>query len=101
MRASRFSDEQIIAMIEKYESGIPTSEICRRHGISSASFYKYRAKFGGMEVSDAKRLKELESENTKLKKLLAEQMLERAIEGATGSSPMASAMLKDVASRKW
>lgn len=101
MRPSRFSDEQIIAMIKEHESGIPTSEICRRHGISSASFYKYRAKFGGMEVSDAKRLKELESENTKLKKLLAEQMLERAIEGATGSSPMASAMLKDVASRKW
>lgn len=88
MRPSRFSGEQIIAMIKEHESGIPTTEICRKHGISSGSFYKYHAKFGGMEVSVAKRLKELESENTKLKKLLAEQMQDNA-------------MLKDVTSRKW
>lgn len=88
MRSSRFSDEQIIGMIKEQESGIPTAEVCRKHGISAASFYKYKAKFGGMDVSDARKLKALEDENAKLKKLLAEQMLDNAI-------------LKDVASRKW
>lgn len=88
MRSSRFSDEQIIGMIKEQESGIPTTEVCRKHGISTASFYKYKAKFGGMDVSDARKLKALEDENAKLKKLLAEQMLDNAI-------------LKDVASRKW
>ncbi len=88
MRRSRFDDEQIIGMIKEQEAGTPTAEVCRKHGISTASFYKYKAKFGGMEVSDARKLRALEDENAKLKKLLAEQMLDNAI-------------LKDVASRKW
>jgi len=71
MRQSRFSDEQIIGMIKEQEAGMPTAEVCRKHGISTASFYKYKAKFGGMEVSDARKLKALEDENAKLKKLLA------------------------------
>ena len=71
MRSSRFSDEQIIGMIKEQEAGVPTAELCRKHGISPASFYKYKAKFGGMEVSDARKLKALEDENAKLKKLLA------------------------------
>jgi putative transposase len=75
MRSSRFSDEQIIGMIKEQESGIPTVEVCRKHGVSTASFYKYKAKFGGMEVSDARKLRALQDENNKLKKLLAEQML--------------------------
>ena len=88
MKKSRFSEEQIIAILKSQESGVATAEVCRQHGISSATFYKWKAKFGGMEVSDARRLKTLEDENAKLKKLLAEQMLDNA-------------MLKDVASRKW
>lgn len=88
MRQSRFSDEQIIGMIKEQEAGMPTAEVCRKHGISTASFYKYKAKFGGMEVSDARKLKALEEENAKLKKLLAEQMLDNA-------------MLRDVNSKKW
>ena len=79
MKKSRFSDEQIIGMIKEQENGMPTAEVCRKHGISSASFYKYKSKFGGMDVSDARKLKSLEDENTKLKKLLAEQMLEQAV----------------------
>jgi putative transposase len=88
MKKSRFTDEQIIGMIKEQESGIATAEVCRKHGISTASFYKYKSKFGGMDVSDARKLKALADENSKLKKLLAEQMLDNA-------------MLKDVASRKW
>jgi len=88
MRQSRFSNEQIISMIKEQEAGMPTSEVCRKHGISTASFYKYKAKFGGMEVSDARKLKALEDEHSKLKKLLAEQMLDNA-------------MLRDVNSKKW
>ena len=88
MRSSRFSDEQIIGMIKEQEAGMPTAEVCRKHGVNTASFYKYKAKFGGMEVSDARKLKALEDENAKLKKLLAEQMLDNA-------------MLKDINSRKW
>ncbi len=88
MRRSRFSEEQIIGMIKEQEAGMPTAEICRKHGISSASFYKYKAKFGGMDVSDARKLRALEDENAKLKKLLAEQMLDNAL-------------LKDVAAKKW
>lgn len=88
MKKSRFSEEQIIGMIKEQEGGVPTSEVCRKHGISTASFYKYKSKFGGLDVSDARKLKSLEDENAKLKKLLAEQMLDNA-------------MLKDVASRKW
>jgi putative transposase len=79
MRSSRFSDEQIIGMIKEQEAGMPTADVCRKHGISTASFYKYKAKFGGMDVSDARKLKALEDENTKLKKLLAEQMLDNAM----------------------
>lgn len=88
MRRSRFTEEQIIGMIKEQEAGTPTADVCRKHGISTASFYKYKAKYGGMEVSDARRLKALEDENAKLKKLLAEQMLDNAI-------------LKDISARKW
>jgi putative transposase len=72
----RFSEEQIIGFLREAEAGLPIKELCRRHGFSEASYYLWRSKFGGMSVSDAKRLKELESENARLKKLLAEAMLE-------------------------
>jgi len=88
MKRSRFSEERIIAILKQQERGVATADVCREHGISSATFYKWKAKFGGLEVSDARRLKVLEDENAKLKKLLAEAMLDNA-------------MLKDVASRKW
>lgn len=78
MRKSRYSEEQIIGMLHEHDAGLGTTELCRKYGISSATFYKYRAKFGGMTVSDAQRLKTLESENTRLKRLLAEQMLDNA-----------------------
>ena len=76
---ARFTDEQILAIIKEQESGEKTADVCRRHGISSATFYKYKSKYGGMEPSDAKRLRALEDENGKLKKLLAEQMLDNAM----------------------
>lgn len=76
MKRSRFSDEQIIGILKEHQAGMTASELCRKHGISDATFYKWRSKFGGMEVSEAKRLKALEDENRKLKKLLAEQMLD-------------------------
>ena len=88
MKRSSFTEEQIIGILKEQEAGERTADVCRRHGISEATFYKYKAKFGGMEVSDARRLKALEDENRRLKKLLAEQMLDNAI-------------LKDVASKKW
>lgn len=88
MKRSRFTEEQIIGIIKEQEAGTPTAEVCRKHGVSSASFYKYKTKYGGMEVSDARKLKALEDENAKLTKLLAEQMLDNAI-------------LKDVAAKKW
>ena len=88
MKRSRFSEEQVIAILKQHDGGVSTADVCREHGISSATFYKWKAKFGGMDVSDARKLKALEDENAKLKKLLAEQMLDNA-------------MLKDVASRKW
>ena len=88
MKRSRFSEEQIIGILRESEAGAKTADLCRKHGISTATFYNWKAKFGGMEVSDAKRLKALEDENAKLKKLLAEQMLDNAI-------------LKDVAAKKW
>jgi putative transposase len=72
----RFSEEQIIGFLREAESGLPVKELCRRHGFSEASYYLWRSKFGGMTVSEAKRLRELEAENTRLKKLLAESMLE-------------------------
>jgi putative transposase len=79
MKKSRFSEEQIIAILREQEQGLATAEVCRRHGISSATFFKWKAKFGGMDVSDARRLKVLEDENAKLKKLLAEAMLDVAM----------------------
>jgi putative transposase len=88
MKGSRFSEEQIIGILREQEAGATTADVCRKHGISEATFYKYKAKFGGLEVSDAKRLKALEEENAKLKKLLAEAMLDIAV-------------LKDINSRKW
>ena len=78
MRKSRFSEEQIIGMIREHEAGVKTADICRKYGISDATFYKYKTKFGGMTVSDARRLKTLEEENSKLKRLLADAMLDNA-----------------------
>jgi putative transposase len=88
MKRSRFSEEQIITILREHEAGVKTDEVCRKHGISSATFYKWKAKYGGMDVSDARRLKALEDENSKLKRLLAETMLDNAI-------------LKDIAAKKW
>ena len=88
MKRSRFSEEQIIAILKEQEAGAKTVDVCRKHGISDATFYKWKSKYGGMEASDAKRLKALEDENAKLKRLLAEAMLDNA-------------MLKDIASKKW
>lgn len=88
MRASRFTDEQIIGILREQEAGAKPAELCRRHGISSATFYKWKAKYGGLEVSEAKRLRALEAENTRLKKLLADAMLDNA-------------MLKEIATKKW
>lgn len=79
MRKSRFSEEQIIAILAEQERGMATSEVCRRHGMSSATFYKWKAKYGGMDVSDARKLKTLETENARLKKLLADSMLDNSI----------------------
>ncbi len=75
----RFSEEQIIGFLREAEAGLPIKELCRRHGFSEASYYLWRSKFGGMSVSDVKRLKELETENARLKKLLAESVLENEI----------------------
>ncbi len=87
MRKSKLSETQIVAMLKEQEAGVPTADLCRKYAISPASFYKYKAKFGGLDVSDAKKLKALEAENAKLKKLLAETMLDVA-------------MLRDVNSKK-
>ena len=78
MKKSRYSEEQIIAVLKEHQVGIPVAELCRKHGISDATFYNWRSRYGGLEVSDAGRLKGLEEENRKLKKLLAESMLDVA-----------------------
>ena len=88
MKPGRFTEEQIIGILREQEAGAKTAEVCRKHGISSATFYKWKAKYGGLDVSDAKRLKALEDENGKLKKLLAEAELDKA-------------MLKEIAAKKW
>ena len=78
MKRSRFTEEQIIGVLKEHHAGLSAADLCRKHGISDATFYKWRSKYGGMEVSDAKKLKGLEEENRKLKKLLAEQVLDNA-----------------------
>ena len=88
MKRSRFSEEQIVWILKEQEAGQRTAAVFRKHGISEGTFYKWKAKFGGLEVSDARRLKALEDENAKLKKLLAETMLDNAV-------------LKDLNSKKW
>lgn len=88
MKKKRFTEEQIIAVLKKAEAGAKTADLCRQHGISDATFYKWKAKYAGLTVSEARRLKELEQENTKLKKLLAEAELDKAA-------------LKDLLHRKW
>ena len=88
MKKQRFTEEQIIAVLKEQETGAKAADLCRKHGISEATFYNWKAKYGGMEVSEAKRLKALEEENAKLKKLLAEQMLDVAA-------------LRELLSKKW
>ena len=88
MKRSRFTEEQIIGVLKEHELGGETADLCRKHGISEATFYNWKSKFGGMDVSEARRLKALEDENRKLKKLLAESMLDNAA-------------LKDLLSKKW
>jgi putative transposase len=78
MKKSRYSEERIIAVLKEHQAGIPVADLCRKHGISDATFYTWRKKYGGMDVSDARRLKGLEEENRKLKRLLAESMLDVA-----------------------
>jgi putative transposase len=88
MKRKRFTEEQIIAVLREQEAGAKVADLCRKHGISDATFYNWKAKYGGMDVSDAKRLKALEEENAKLKRLLADQMLE-------------AVALKELLSKKW
>jgi len=88
MKKQRFTEEQIIGVLREQEAGAKTADLCRKHGISEATFYNWKAKYGGMDVSEAKRLKALEEENARLKKLLAEQMLDVAA-------------LRELLSKKW
>ena len=88
MKRKRFTEEQIIGVLKEHELGTKTSDLCRKHGISEATFYNWKNKYGGMDISEAKRLKSLETENAKLKRLLADAMLDNAA-------------LKDLLSKKW
>ena len=88
MKRKRFTEEQIIGVLKEHELGAKTADLCRKHGISEATFYNWKSKFGGMDVSEAKRLKQLEAENGKLKRLLADAMLDNSA-------------LKDLLSKKW
>lgn len=88
MKRKRFTEEQIIAVLREHEAGMKTADLARKHGISEATLYNWKAKFGGMDVSDAKRLRSLEDENSKLKRLLADTMLDNSA-------------LKDLLSKKW
>ena len=88
MKRSRFTEEQIIAILREQETGVPVADLCRKHGLSSLTFYKWKAKFGGMDVSEARRLRALEDENAKLKRLLADAMLDNVA-------------LKDLLGKKW
>ena len=88
MKRTRFTEEQIIGILKEAEAGAKTADLARRHGVSEATIYNWKAKYGGLEVSEAKRLRSLEDENAKLKKLLAEAMLDIAV-------------LKDISSKKW
>ena len=88
MKRSRFTEEQIIAVLKEHELGAKTTDLCRKHGISEATFYNWKSKYGGMDVSEARRLKALETENAKLKRLLADAMLDNAA-------------LKDLLGKKW
>ena len=88
MKRTRFTEEQIIAILKEQEAGVPVADLCRKHGVSSPTVYKWKAKFGGMEVSEAKRLRALEDENAKLKRMLADAMLDNVA-------------LKDLLGKKW
>ena len=88
MKRSKFTEEQIVAILREQEAGSKTADVCRRHGVNTATFYAWKAKYGGLDVSDAKRLRALEDENARLKRLLADAMLD-------------TAALKDLLARKW
>jgi putative transposase len=88
MKRKRFTEEQIIGVLREHELGAKTADLCRKHGISEATFYNWKSKYGGLDVSEARRLKQLEGENVRLKKLLADSMLDNAA-------------LKDLLSKKW
>lgn len=88
MKRKRFTEEQIIAVLREHEAGVKTGDLARKHGVSEATLYNWKAKYGGMDVSDARRLKALEDENARLKKLVADQLLE-------------AAALKELLSKKW